>query len=328
MFRFFLSQILLLVFSSIALSAPLSSQQMRFEPWLKTIEQVMSSEDKIEKLIEEIPSTNARVAAFNLQSLGELYKYFNPEFKTEVKDFAKDLEDSIGQLDYLKTVYKSTKSDKDEKKYQEGKKKLAELLKKDDWTKSGKNSRVEKIRTFLKKQKWPSYEEDKSNLISLLIEQIEKIDQTNFDVTRLEKDHPGEDGNGIHEIRREIRWFLIGARVLNGLVQFKKPASQCAISDYKDLYKTPLAESKYSSLTDNPNEKAPCLIEQCQFLALSQSANIFGEIKDAAEEDTQSREKDQVPDHLLDKALSHYDELNKTQLFRMLSRELNSCLKN
>ena len=52
--------------------------------------------------------------------------------------------------------------------------------------------------------------------------QLSRIARTEFDLSKL------EEGNGLHELRRELRWFLIEVQVLNGLVQFK-PGRRCPI---------------------------------------------------------------------------------------------------
>jgi len=301
------------------------AQKARFEPWLKILEDSINSSSQPDKVAEQLLKGENRIAAFNLQALGKLYQTQDSQFSFQLRSHFKALEDAIGEFDKWNKIAEKSAKEKDKKRAEDAKEKFVKMLKNEKWLSSGSKGKLQDIRNAIKKQKWPSYADDKQQIIQDLVFQLENLDQTSFDLSRLEK--TDGDGNGLHELRREIRWLMIEMRVLNGLIQFKADPQACSVSEFSEFYKTSLASSKYSTLPADPLETDPCRIEQCLFLGLSKSVNTLGEIKDAAEQDAEAREEDRVPKDLLKTAETAYDELKSTQVFSKLKKNLGQCIQ-
>ncbi|MGZ5279513.1 MAG: hypothetical protein ACXWC9_06205 [Pseudobdellovibrionaceae bacterium] len=315
----------LVISISISASADGKAQKARFEPWLKILEASINSSSNPNKVAEELLKGENRIAAFNLQALGKVYLNQDAQFSEQIRVNFKALEDAIGEYDKWNKIAEKSAKEKDKKRVEKAKEKFVNMLKKEKWINAGSEGKLEEIRNAIKKYKWLSYADDKQQIIQDLVTQLENLDQTSFDLSRLEK--TDSDGNGLHELRREIRWLMIEMRVLNGLIQFKEDPSICSVPEFAEFFKTPLASSKYSTLPADVLEKDPCRIEQCLFLGLSKSVNTLGEIKDAAEQDSEARKEDRVPKDLLKTAEIAYDELKNTQVFSKLGKNLRQCIQ-
>lgn len=314
-----------LLFSTSAFAAG-EAQQARFAPWLSVLEESLTSNPKSEKIADALLKGENRIAAFNLQALGKLYSPQDEKFSSLIRGQMKILEDGIGEYDKWQSIAKESGKKKDEAKAEEARKSFIKLLEKEKWIDAGKKDRLSEIKSFLKKRKWLSYDQDRSQIIAQLSAQLDSITETEYDLGRLEK--RDGDGKGLHELRREIRWFMIEARVLNGLIQFQpETQASCSIPSLQGLASTSLAKSKYSTLPGSALETDPCYIEQCLFLGLSQSVNRLGELKDAAELDHEARESDRVPTELQQQAEDLYQDLKKSRIFSKLSQNLKQCQK-
>jgi hypothetical protein len=321
------------LFTAIAFTLPMivfagqgEAQKARFEPWLKTIETSLKSSNKADKVAEALLKGENRIAAFNLQALGKLYTQQDADFSTKIRSPFKKLEDGIGEFDKWQKIAEKSGKTKDKQRAEKAKKEFAEMLISEKWVgASAQKDRMNGIKKFLKDQDWQSYSHDKSLILQQLQQQVQNIAETQYDLGRLEKRNEGEDGKGLHELRREIRWFMIEARVLNGMLIFREDPKDCHVEAYKELYTTSLATSKYSTLPATALETDPCKIQQCLFLGLSQAVNVLGELKDAAEQDQEARETDTVPAALHSQAENLWQELQETQVFSMLGQNLRQC---
>lgn len=313
-----------LLLSSFTLFAG-EAQIARFEKWLTPLEKSLLTESA-EEAADNLIVGKARVLTFNLQALGKLYGGEDKKFSKFKKDF-KELEDGIGEYKKWRDILEeaqdrgasSSKIQKLKKKMEAGKGTLVKLLDKEDWVEAKK---IKKYRKFLKKYEFGSYKKDKKIVLNLLIDDLEKIAGTEFDMTIL------EHGNGLHELRREIRWYLIKAKVLNGLVQYNDNPGVCSIEKYAKLPFQPIANSKYAVLYKSALEKSPCLISKCLFLALVQKVDQFGDFKDQIESDLNLQDilTDDTPVKYIDELNKLYDEMKETQVLEAMAGELKSCL--
>jgi hypothetical protein len=144
------------------------------------------------------------------------------------------------------------------------------------------------------------------------------VGETQYDLSHL------EEGKGLHELRRELRWFLIKARVLNGMVTFKQ-GEQCPIAHYGKLGTMPIASSKYSQLVPPSLEITPCSISRCLFLGLVDMTEELGSAKDAAEQ--RNINSDLVPQSMREKAERKYGDMIRFRLIDSTVSELKTCGK-
>jgi hypothetical protein len=184
-----------------------------------------------------------------------------------------------------------------------------------------KGQRLAKYRKFLKEYDFRSSKSDQKYILKFLEKALRKISNTDFDM------HVLEEGNGVHELRREMRWFLIETKVLNGAIHFKKDSSICPINEYQNLPMQPIANSKYATINKSPLEKRSCLISQCLFLALVEKVGQYGDLKDEIESDLHLQDvlTDETPSQYIDELESLYDELKSSQVLDVLADQLQSC---
>ena len=322
----FLSVVLVSVLAA-AESTPRPLQ--RFEKWLTPISDAMNSSDDEKEVSDELISSGGREMSFNLQALGRLYEGQDKDFR-ELRFAFKEFEDGIGEYNKWVEVRKAAKQSgaspadikKIEKRVLDARKDLAEMLTTGNWVPNAKDSRLNGIVDFLDSYDWGTDEEDRDVVLTTLESQLKAVQDTEYDFSALEK------GDGLHEARREIRWFLIGARVLDGLVIYDKKNPTCPVPDLEGLVNEPIATDKYAGLPASKSEKNPCVISQCLFLSLVDAVNKLGEIKDQAEKEnnaTGTTVSDKVPTALRKKAESVWQGLEDNGVLGSLRKEIKSC---
>lgn len=303
--------ITLMQFSLAVYAADSSYQMARFEPALKVLERILVSSSDAEEVVDKlVTSPDARIAAFNLQALGKMYSSEDALFSEMRKEF-KSIEDGIGAVDKWTDLNNA-------KKRKAAVSDFADLLTQNEWTVDGQSPRVQQYIKSLKKVKWLSPEEDRTLLIDKLSSQLKKITTTKFDFKVL------EEGNGLHEYRRQVRWFLMQARVLNGLVVSKSDKS-CPNPDLTYLLSDALAQSKYALLPVNQNEPNACKITRCYFIDVARVVGEVGELKDEAEQLIGNTDSDETPKSIARRAEKIAKDFEKNGSLEGLIEDFELC---
>ena len=125
------------------------------------------------------------------------------------------------------------------------------------------SARLAKMQRHLDDYAWPKYKKDRAAMLAKLVDELKKIKKTDYQFKHLEQ------GNGLHELRRDLKWIAIEMRVLNGMIVFEKHNDQCPIDAYADLINQPVATSKYSALPPSNTERDVCKIPQCLYLGVA-----------------------------------------------------------
>jgi hypothetical protein len=292
----------------------------------------LGNQPSLESATARIVEGPARIAAYNLQALGRIYESENKIFEDVRKDF-KELEDAIGTYDKWANVIlaaKARNSNQDtlrrlETQLASAQVSIKNLLKEKSWIPTGRQeSKLNKIRKKLESYDWPKEKVDRQKRIEFISEEIEVLKKRKYKFETL------EEGNGIHELRRDIKWIVIELRVLNGLFVFKSAPNQCAVNAYKDLVNLPIAKSKYSALPGSQREQSTCEIDQCLFLGLVSLVEEIGLEKDAAEADLNIQGNDQNPDQVSasvrEKITLRYNQMMDSGLLKELGKQVASCL--
>lgn len=305
-------------------------QRARFEPWLSVLRPALLAPKHAGKAADALLADGAsRVAAFELQALGKIYEQSDKDFKDLRKAF-KEIEDGIGDVDKWDKILKKSKKSgapaselaKLQARVTQARTNFVALLGSKGWVKLDGKSRLAQIEEFLAEYDWSSAEKDRGEVVEVLRDQLKNVEETKYDMSIL------EHGDGLHELRRELRWFLIQARVLNGAVRHSDDT--CPVPALEKLLKLPIAQSKYAELPGSALEKQPCWISSCLFVALVKQVEDLGEIKDEAETLVNrggSEASDQVPPALRARAQASYDALLESQALGKLRAELKACKK-
>lgn len=296
----------------------------RFLDLIKPLEVALHSSRSPEKVAENLLSGGERVATFNLQSLGRLYKDRDPLFKSMRKDMKK-LEDGIGEYKKYRDLLDAAEERrasrgqiaKLKRRKTEARAELAELLIEEEMA-----EKISDYREKIEDYDFPSYEKDKKANLNALQAQLNDVYRREWDLRYL------EHGNGLHELRREVRWFVIQARSLGGMVTFKRNPYKCAMRSLSYLVDEPVAESKYASLDRNYAEENACKIDQCLFLGMVDAVNKLGDMKDEIEEllniDNEA-DPDKLPKKYKKPAAKVLKKLTETNLIPKLAEQLKRC---
>ena len=312
-------------------STPNPAPAARFVVWFQDLVPALDSGLSADQAADKLLQGDARIPAFNLQALGRLYESYDTRFKDMRKDF-KNLEDGIGEYDKWSKVLSAgiangatqAKIDELKAKKKEAKKKLKELLESKAWVVAQGDPKLRQYRMMVEAYPWPTYDEDRQKVLAFLVAQLEKFKATEWDFSHL------EHGNGLHEFRRELRWYLIEARVLNGLVTFLPPEQACQNPVYAPLVTAPIAQSKYGKLPRAAIETSPCFISQCLFLGSVTAVTEIGEIKDKAEQllnTTSPADPDLVPQEMQAEAAAVFQKYRDNNLMPQTIQELRSCMQ-
>jgi hypothetical protein len=294
----------------------------RFAPYLKTLRTTLESGQSADQIAQTLLSSG-RPASFSLQALCRLYEKESDTFKTLRDDF-KGLEDGIGQFDKWNGFYQAAVAqNKDAATLQRLKAQsdaalatFSQLLTSKGWitTDAAAPSLAAKHEAWLKAYKWKVRAEDRNVVLSHLSKELGDLTSTTYDMKVL------EEGDGVHELRRDLRWVLIEQLGLNGMITLN-PAT-CAIPAYAAL---PITD-RYTQLKSSALEPSPCQIDACVVAAAAKAVNALGNVKDQAEEEVNlNGDADVVPVRLQPEAQALYTELTTNKVFEVYKSQLDAC---
>lgn len=245
------------------------------------IQELLSGEVDPKKLAEKAMSADLRRHVFLLEGIGKLYGRSFDE-AVEVQTAAKELEDTLGLVSACRTnlaYARQVSAPVDvlrvlEKAERDATKNLQDLLA-DKWMPDEKG-RIPAVKNLLKgwgRADWDDYAEDKKFVRKELVRRLEKLAETPYDMNNLQE--------GIHELRRQLRWFPIYAESVNGLVQLD--AQKNPVAAYEPMLHQALATSKYLQLPDDSREVDAIRVSRSLYTALMQLTLDLGGLKDAGE---------------------------------------------
>src|ERR1700754_1624337 len=143
--------------------------QIRFEFYLKQLEELLMKSSKQKNPALWLYQNNARTPLFMLEGLAKMYAGIHNKKKfTKIKEQTKLLEDAIGQIDYYDAFAKEFSADKKipaaiinylQAQSREKIQSLNELLTEKKWL-GDDADRIEKIRKKLKKADWQDEKDD------------------------------------------------------------------------------------------------------------------------------------------------------------------------
>lgn len=298
-------------------TAPLA----RFAPYLKTLKTTLESGRPTEEIASSLLQSG-RPAAFSLQALCRVYGKADPKFK-EMRDDFKGLEDGIGAYDKWNGIYQEAvsqhrdaatlerlKAQRDQALTQ-----FTKLLTDKQWlTTGGAKNRIQMTQEFLDGFDWKTRADDRKLVLKQLIDELEDIKATTYDMKILEY------GDGIHELRRDIRWVLIEELALNGMITVKE--GECPIPAYASIP----SDGRYGALRSSPTEPNPCQVSACLVYAAAKTVSDLGDLKDQAETQVNiNGDSDVVPEPLQAPAKAIYDGIVQNDLVGQYATQLRAC---
>lgn len=303
-------------------------QLERFETSLSALENVLAGDSEPNSLVSRLLSSDSRAAAFNLQALGKIYENLDDDFE-KVRNSFKELEDKIGNYDRWNLAITRARKEglsRERIRHMERERTRAlshlnTLLLEERWLDANPaRRRISRVRHFLSRYSWPAYSEDRKLVLDDLLSDLEALEKRNYDMSSL------DSSRGMHQLRRDLRWFLIKARALNGFLTFRDDNNRCPLDFYRAAG---LREDlgHYGGLPSPSNlERNACAISACLFRGLVITVNSIGEIKDEAEyREALGNTEDTLDTDLQERAEQLYAELRSQRLLSMLTSELHAC---
>lgn len=225
----------------------------------------MNAESQAQLLIK----LGARVDAFNLQSLGRVYETYpvppTQEMMKTIRKQAKKLEDAMGAFDKYKTVGKRGHA-------KEAAAELLKLLAKEGWIDGrGQSPLLLQMKRAVLNARWLPEAQDQAFVLTQLALQIEKVRTARYDMRLLEA--------GLHEIRRELRWFSISAKALGPRIAVSSRMA-CPL---RQLSFAAHADTKKYMLPEDQGTPGACVLSACVAQELVGAVGLFGQLKDQAE---------------------------------------------
>ncbi len=304
-------------------TAPLA----RFAPYLKTLKTAIETPATAEEAANNLLGTG-RPASFSLQALFRIYADEDARFD-EAKDDFKSLEDGIGAYGKWDEIYQAGVTQKADAATLEKLKKnrddalvaFTKVLTDKGWRTDGKSpTRIAQTEDFLQNYAWKERNEDRKIVFEHISDELKGVVKTQYDMKIL------EEGDGLHELRRDIRWVLIEQLGLNGMITLRDSKEACPIAAYASLVTSPAAANRYAQLPATAAEPYACKISACLVIAAAKAVDDIGAIKDEAEQSVNiAGAADVVPDALQPKAQALYDELLKNNLAGVFKDEIDAC---
>jgi hypothetical protein len=246
------------------------------------VDAILRSEPDPDKLVDVVMSQDLRRQVFLLEGASKMYSDIHGKPAENVYNNTKKLEDQLGAVSMTKSNLAAAEKVKADPKViallkndaDDARAALKEILV-EDWMPDAKG-RLPGMRDIVEdwsEAKWGSYEKDTKKVKEELSRRLEKLESTPYDMKDLQ--------GGVHELRRQLRWFPIYAESLNGLFQLDD--KQNPVKAYEPLLQADIATSKYVQLPDASREKDPIQLPKSVYCALMQLTLDLGGLKDAGE---------------------------------------------
>jgi hypothetical protein len=306
-----------------------SRAENRFHKAIVGTEQKML--ETLNKIEETKPKTNleradifaaqgVRSTLFQLQALGRMYRKNSDKkiakFAKALRDDTQDLEDKLGRIDMLKTVGRTADAEAAAKKL------FAEMPGAGWVAGKGLGPKFTEWEDGFREIEWPKNSKDDAFVFETARDQLEKLIDSDYDMNLLE--------GGLHELRRELRWWLLYVQSADGLIQ-KSNVGEFACADCAQPF-TDSIDPRYTAVPANPNIKDSkiCYISATAFDQIVGAVGAFGKLKDRAElivehDDATSR-LDQTPADIAADGRVAYQKLKDSKLLQKLRKQLKDCM--
>jgi hypothetical protein len=246
------------------------------------IDSLLRDEPDADQLVELVMKKDLRRQVFLLEGISKLYVEIHGKRAEKVYEKVKHLEDHLGRLSMTRSnLAAAEKVGADprvlsllQKDMESSRVELRNLLQA-EWMPDSKG-RIPGLRDVVEKwgeAKWGSYDKDFGKVRHELARRLEKLESTPFDMDELE--------NGIHELRRQLRWFPIYAEALSGVFQLNE--KQHPVSGYRKLLRAEIADSKFVQLPDGGREQSSIDLSKSLYCGLMQLVLDLGALKDSGE---------------------------------------------
>jgi hypothetical protein len=232
----------------------------------------------VDATIDEAVKTDARGKLFALEGLLRLYDGIYGRPLASMLEAIKGAEDAFGKhgerveyLEYAKKVGAPAAA-------------LAPLQQAADETRAHLREALprltpalDRLSVLLYELPWQEEAEDARRVMRELADELEELEELKVDCNDLQR--------GVHELRRDLRWFLIDLQALDGLVVLDPPGTMpLKLNCYSYLATHPIASHPFSRVDTNPSLRWISSVPASYFLALGKIVTELGDVKTFAED--------------------------------------------
>ncbi len=285
-----------------------------------------------EKIGEIAVKSSIRGTAFGLQGLARVYAGYP---KKEANELFEDIDKSAKQIEDLIGTFEKYASAKKKDDMEKAAKSLAAGIfgvgsKEDGFIdKNGDTSVFDKYLRELEKVELLSASKDREFALKALAKILQDVkDKDYHEMSRLERD--------LHEFRRNVRWFPIGASALGGVLETSDIGKfQCDLKkqNFAKEAEAGLAKfrldnfnNKVDDLDQDPaDEPKACFVSECSYAELVGVVQAFGDIKDGIENKVINAGGDDTPKKAQVKANKVYESFMKSGALDGLIKQIEKC---
>jgi hypothetical protein len=250
--------------------------------------QMVQAAPSAEALAETFSSKNARIFTFHLEALLRMYEKHYPELR-EPHDRIKALEDRLGAyVDTSERIKFAEASHADsltltrlKAEHEAARGAFSTYLAKQGWTKDSSFSALDLIQEAIDRVTPPTAKQDEKWIREALQDQLDRT-QKDFDMTQL------QGNSGLHELRRQMRWFLLTVQALHGKVLLDEHDVYSVKGKPKEKLRAfldhPMAQSPYVTTVVPVSGVKPLFkIPKWAFIQLTELTEDLGTVKELAE---------------------------------------------
>ena len=268
--------------------------------------------------VEAISAAGMRANSFPLQSLGRMYRNSSNH---KLAAFANRVRTITGRSEGLVARYELLVSLGKTHLLAEAAHDAVQALEADGLlSHSGAGERLKDWLIDLSKIDWQKEKKDRRFAIEEMVGQLKNLRDTKYDMKRLE--------TGVHELRRELRWFAMYAQASDGLIA--KSSAEPFACIQSEIYFKQYVDSKYAALKSNSSVTNTCTVSECLYDEIVGAVGALGKLKDKVEplveKDPAIAKLDQVPKQFVEKAKEHYKNLRRSKVVERLIAQLKNCL--
>jgi hypothetical protein len=264
-------------------SKPVSRPQERLLHWVAFIDGKLKLAGSASEVVDVAVKEDLRRRVFLLEGLLKLYRGTISKDIDHGFDAAKKLEDGLGDYTYAVSMTK-TASEKgapaEVVAYFKGEEAAARQKLESDMTaqwmpnENGKIPGIKKLVHAIRKGEFEKYKNDREYLQKAIAHEIKDVEESDYDMGDLE--------NGLHELRRQLRWVPVYAESTAGLFQLDD--TKDPVAAYKAMKDSELASSKFVRLPSAEREKAPVQVSKSLYVSNMDYVLKLGAIKDMGEQ--------------------------------------------
>lgn len=248
--------------------------------WVSELDDALRSIDlELEPVTVAAMRLDIRRYFFMLEGILRLYRERYGEAAVEAHDLVKEAEDSLGRIDYTRTMVETGKTADTKKRVraylveaaEKAEKKVRKYLRA-NWivADNGEVPGVRRLLDLVCAWPWDDVEADRRYLCGEIARELRKIDEDELDMEELE--------DGVHELRRDVRWFPIYLTALDGFARLDDASNP--VPAYAPMLQSPAATSPYAKLASHDAEPRPVAVSRALYVANTAYIAELGELKD------------------------------------------------